>query len=157
MAFNSAQRAEGKKSAYRADTRENRRKSRVESVSVRVRLTGKFALQSLCAPCRDRFLELIGWLKSVRCPVALLPLVTLFQVNLRIVLGPSTRQALVLLSLSLSLSLPLSSTLLFLSLRILSSFTTSTLLAQVEKRRSQLHLSSYSKFASPSQLLPTAS
>lgn len=153
MAFNSAQRAEGKKSAYRADTRENRRKSRVESVSVRVRLTGKFALQSLCAPCRDRFLELIGWLKSVRCPVALLPLVTLFQVNLRIVLGPSTRQALVLLSLSL----PLSSTLLFLSLRILSSFTTSTLLAQVEKRRSQLHLSSYSKFASPSQLLPTAS
>lgn len=155
MAFNSAQRAEGKKSAYRADTRENRRKSRVESVSVRVRLTGKFALQSLCAPCRDRFLELIGWLKSVRCPVALLPLVTLFQVNLRIVLGPSTRQALVLLSLSLSL--PLSSTLLFLSLRILSSFTTSTLLAQVEKRRSQLHLSSYSKFASPSQLLPTAS
>lgn len=155
MAFNSAQRAEGKKSAYRADTRENRRKSRVESVSVRVRLTGKFALQSLCAPCRDRFLELIGWLKSVRCPVALLPLVTLFQVNLRIVLGPSTRQALVLLSLSLSL--PLSSILLFLSLRILSSFTTSTLLAQVEKRRSQLHLSSYSKFASPSQLLPTAS
>lgn len=128
-------------------------------MSVRVRLTGKFALQSLCAPCRDRFLELIGWLKSVRCPVALLPLVTLFQVNLRIVLGPSTRQALVLLSLSLSLSLslPLSSTLLFLSLRILSSFTTSTLLAQVEKRRSQLHLSSYSKFASPSQLLPTAS
>lgn len=124
-------------------------------MSVRVRLTGKFALQSLCAPCRDRFLELIGWLKSVRCPVALLPLVTLFQVNLRIVLGPSTRQALVLLSLSLSL--PLSSTLLFLSLRILSSFTTSTLLAQVEKRRSQLHLSSYSKFASPSQLLPTAS